>query len=137
MVEIDGSLRILVIDDNQDAADSLTRVLKLWGHDAWQAYDGATGLAMALVYRPSVILLDITLPDMNGLQLVDALRHRRGLEDVAVISISGHNDFDVVTELFAAGVNDHFPKPINLIALREVLDKRPRPTADPTLAVVV
>jgi CheY-like chemotaxis protein len=121
-------LRVVVVDDNRDAADSLVRILKLWGHEAWAAYDGPTGLATALVCRPDVILLDVSLPRLDGFALIAALRQQPACREVLIISVSAHNDFDLVTRLFERGVSEHFPKPVNLIALKALLDKRRDPT---------
>jgi CheY-like chemotaxis protein len=118
------ALRVVVIDDNQDAADSLARILKLWGHEAWAAYDGPTGLATALVCRPDVILLDVSLPRLDGFALIAALRQQPACREVLIVSVSAHNDFELVTRLFERGVSEHFPKPVNLIALKALLDKR-------------
>lgn len=111
--------RVLVVDDNQDAADSLARVLKIWGHDVWVAYDGAAGVVDALTACPDVVLLDFGLPDIDGFDLLAALR--RQYPRLAVISISARNDVDFVSRLAEHNVNEHFPKPVNLIALKDLL----------------
>jgi CheY-like chemotaxis protein len=123
MREDSHPLRIVVIDDNHDAADSLARIMKLWGHEAWKAYDGPSGLATALVYRPDVILLDVSLPGLDGFQLIAALRARSACNEALLISVSAHNDFDLLTRLYESGINEHFPKPVNLIALKTLLEK--------------
>jgi DNA-binding response OmpR family regulator len=111
--------RVLVVDDNHDAADSLARVLKIWGHDVWVAYDGAAGVVDALTACPDVVLLDFGLPDVDGFQLLAALR--RQYPRLAVVSISARNDLDFVARLAEQVVNEHLPKPVNLIALKGLL----------------
>ena len=59
--------RIVVIDDNVQAAETLAIILRYWGHDAYVAFDGPTGLAAVSEYRPDVVILDIELPSMSGL----------------------------------------------------------------------
>jgi DNA-binding response OmpR family regulator len=116
--------RVLVVDDNRDAANSLALVLKIWGHEVWVAYDGAAGMVDALAGRPDVVLLDFTLPDVDGFDLLAALR--RHLPRLAAISISARNDIDFVSQLADAGVNEHLPKPLNLIALKAFLKEPAR-----------
>ena len=111
--------RVLIVDDNRDACDSLARVLKIWGHDVWVAYDGAAGAVDALAAAPDVVLLDFGLPDIDGFELLDAMR--RQCPRLAVVSISARNDVEFVARLAGHGVNEHFPKPVNLIALKALL----------------
>ena len=61
--------RILVVDDLADAADSMAMVLRIWGYDAEVSYDGAASLATAAAYRPQVVLMDLGLPVMDGLEV--------------------------------------------------------------------
>lgn len=116
-------LRVLIVDDNRDAADSLARIIKLWGHDAWASYDGPSGLAAAIFYRPDVVLVDVSLPGMDGFQLVRAIRTQPALRGSLLISVSAHDDADLVTRLYDCGINEHLPKPINLIALKALLKR--------------
>ena len=64
-----GLLRVLIADGNRDAADSLSMLVKRWGHDVRQAYDGPTALEMTSAYRPDVLFLEMALPRMDGCQL--------------------------------------------------------------------
>jgi CheY-like chemotaxis protein len=83
-------LRVLVADDNRDAADVLSILVKLWGHDARQAYDGAAALQMAAAYQPDVLLLDIAMPKMDGFQLAQRLRRQARFQDTLLIAITGY-----------------------------------------------
>src|SRR6476661_3754128 len=74
-------LRVLVADDNKDAADSLAMLLKLWGHDASVVYDGAAAYRVAWNDRPDVLLLDIAMPNLDGYDLAGQLRRMRRFED--------------------------------------------------------
>src|SRR5690242_20523939 len=67
-------LRVLVVDDNQDAADSLSMLVNLWGDNARTAYGGMEALAMTLVQQPDVVLLDLSMPKMDGCQVARRLR---------------------------------------------------------------
>jgi DNA-binding response OmpR family regulator len=83
-------LRVLVVDDNRDAADSLGLLVRLWGHEARVAYDGPSGLAAALEFRPDAALLDVMMPGgMHGGQLAEALRHTPGVEGALLVAVSG------------------------------------------------
>jgi CheY-like chemotaxis protein len=66
-VEADtGRLRVLVVDDNEDGADSFAQLVKCWGADVWVAYDAASALPVARALRPHVVLLDLAMPRMDG-----------------------------------------------------------------------
>jgi response regulator RpfG family c-di-GMP phosphodiesterase len=67
-------LRVLVVDDNRDAADSLSRLVHLWGNDARTAYSGAAALEMMVVLQPHVVLLDLSMPKLDGCQVAQQLR---------------------------------------------------------------
>ena len=55
-------LRVLIVDDHLAAADTMSMLVRVWGHDVWQAYDGTSGLELAIAYQPDVLLLDIMMP---------------------------------------------------------------------------
>jgi CheY-like chemotaxis protein len=72
------TMRVLIGDDNQDAADTLATVLRLWGHDVQVAYDGPSAVVVASCFKPHVALLDIQMPKMNGGEVALRLRQQRG-----------------------------------------------------------
>lgn len=82
----DRPLRVLVVDDNRDAADSLADLARCWGHDSRVAYDGASGLRAAAEWRPDCCVLDIGLPGMSGYELARQLRRLPGLSAVRLIA---------------------------------------------------
>jgi CheY-like chemotaxis protein len=118
--------RVLVVDDNRDAADSLAMVVRLWGHDVQVAYDGLSAFAALGSYHPDVILLDIGLPGMDGFALASAIAHQPAWSDILIVSVSAYNDAVFVSRLVEAGVSEHFPKPVNLMALKATLERRKR-----------
>src|SRR4051794_25136378 len=67
-------LRVLVADDDRDAADGLDVLVRMWDHDARVAYDGAAALSMTFAYHPDVLLLDVGLPEMDGFRLARVIR---------------------------------------------------------------
>src|SRR5436309_1713733 len=82
-------LRILVVDDIRDAADSLTLLLQLLGHEARAVYDSVTALRVACSLRPEVVLLDIGLPDLDGYEVSRRLRQQVGLWDALLVAVTG------------------------------------------------
>jgi CheY-like chemotaxis protein len=85
-------LRVLVADDDRDAADSLSMLVKIWGHKVWVACDGAAALEMASAYQVDVLLLDIAMPTMDGCQVARQLRRQARFEDTLLIAITGWAD---------------------------------------------
>ena len=84
-------LRVLVVDDDRDAADSLAILVQLWGHDVLTEYDAASAFVGARSYRPHVVLLDIGLPRMDGHQLAREIRREAGTEAI-LIAVTGYAD---------------------------------------------
>ena len=84
----DRALRVLVVDDNADAADSLCTLLRLWGYDAHVAYDGTTGLEVASALLPDCLFLDIGLPGVDGYDLAQRLRAHPALMLTEVLKVA-------------------------------------------------
>jgi len=118
-------LRILVVDDNVDAADSLRMVLEMQGpHNVRVAYDGEAGLAAAREFRPDVALLDIALPKgIDGYEVARRLRGSPGLERTALVALTGYGRPEDRQRSDAAGFTAHLVKPVDTGALHEVLDR--------------
>jgi CheY-like chemotaxis protein len=120
-------LRVLVVDDNIDAAETLAMFLEFRGHVVRVCHEGPTALAMADQYRPDVLLLDIGLPGMNGCDVARTLRQRRWAEDTTIIALSGWNQDRDREASRAAGMNHHLAKPVDQDVLERLLaDVRPR-----------
>ena len=114
------SLRIMVVDDNPDTANSLAMMLRLDGHRVDVAYDGAAALTMAQAMVPDVALLDIGLPGMNGYDVARHLRAARG-DELTLIAITGWGQEDDRSRAYAAGFDHHMIKPIKPAALGALL----------------
>lgn len=114
-----GPLRILVTDDNVDAAETLSILLEMEGHDVTLAHDGQQALQMAAQCLPDVAFLDIGLPDMSGHEVAHRLRQIAGLERCAIVAVSGWGAPDDLARSSAAGFDAHFTKPV---ASNRVLD---------------
>jgi len=117
-----GAHRVLVVDDNRDAADLLVESLKAMGHLALAAYDGPTAIAVAATYQPEVALLDIGLPVMDGHELAARLRELPGLERLPLVAITGYGQEHDRRRSAAAGFDDHLVKPIALERVSAVID---------------
>lgn len=115
-------LRILVVDDNVDAADSLAETLEELGHKTAVAYDGPEGLTRARALSPEVALLDIGLPVMDGYELARTLKKEHG-EHVTLVAVTGYGQPADRARAKAAGFHHHFVKPIHLAALLALLQR--------------
>jgi len=124
------SRRILVIDDNQDSADSSAMVLELMGHTTERAYSGTEGLEVAGRFRPDVVLLDIGLPGMSGYEVATHLREAPWGKDAILIAVTGWGQEDDRRRSREAGFNHHLVKPIDIVELVALLDKL-SPVASP------
>jgi PAS domain S-box-containing protein len=116
------SLRILVIDDNEDNARGVGKLLNLQGHDVRTAYDGPSGLEAAYEFRPEVVLLDIGLPGMSGYQVARGLRRDDRTSAATLIAVSGYGQEEDRTRAYEAGFDHHLIKPIDFERLRSLLE---------------
>lgn len=106
------ALRILVVDDLTDAADSLAMLLTRHGHRVRTAYDGPAAITTAAEFAPHVILLDIALPKLDGYRVAVQLRQQT-MQRPCLIAVTGLGQTDDVAAARAAGFDHHFLKPVN------------------------
>jgi signal transduction histidine kinase/CheY-like chemotaxis protein len=133
-VEPTRRLRILVVEDNHDAAESLTALLELWGHDVRVAHDGVAALRLAESEAPDVILSDIGLPGMDGYELARQLRARPAFGRVVLVALSGYGRDEDRRLAAEAGFDHHMVKPPDLDALvRLIGNVAAAPIRPPTL----
>jgi signal transduction histidine kinase/CheY-like chemotaxis protein len=114
-------LRVLVVDDNADAAESLAALLGLEGHAVELAYDGPQALALLDGFAPDVALLDIGLPGMDGYQLARAIRQRPDGRALRLVALTGYGHDSDRARTAAAGFDAHLVKPVEMAALGAVL----------------
>ncbi|RZJ85280.1 MAG: response regulator [Massilia sp.] len=117
----DGPVRVLVVDDNADAAQMLATLLEAHGHVVSVEYDGTGGLARALRERPEVMLLDIGLPDMDGHELARRLRASSDTADAVLIALTGYGQSEDRERTRQAGFDRHLVKPADLSELLRIL----------------
>jgi len=116
-----GRLRVLIADDNRDAADSLAMLLSLDGHDVRTAYSGHTAVSLAQTLRPDVVLLDIGMPELDGYATGSAIRQQRGGADICLIALTGWGQEDDKRRSREAGFAMHLTKPVDPDRLRSTL----------------
>jgi CheY-like chemotaxis protein len=118
--------RVLLIEDNADAAETLREVLGLLGHEVAIAYNGPEGLAKAREVPPDVVLCDIGLPAMDGFDVARAFRADEAFEQVFLVALSGYALPEDIQRARDAGFHSHLAKPADLQKLMQVLGEAAR-----------
>ncbi|WP_439627070.1 PAS domain S-box protein [Gemmata sp.] len=113
--------RLLIVDDNRDAADSLAVLLELQGHEVRVAHNGPAALEVTKGYRPDVVFLDIGMPGMDGYEVARRLRQQPGLENVVLAALTGWGQKEDRRRTADAGFNHHLVKPPEPKAVAGVL----------------
>ena len=129
-----GERRLLVVDDNLDAAESLALLLRAQGHEVRRAHSGPEALEIARDFMPEVILLDIGLPGMDGYEVARAVRADGVLARCHVIAVTGYGRDEDRRRSSEAGFDHHLVKPVTLAALQAVLALSPRTADEPPAA---
>ncbi len=118
-----GVLRVLVVEDNLDQAESLEKTLKTWGYDSRICTSASEALALAPYYQPRVVLIDIGLPDMTGWQLAESLRKQGGSDGAVFIAVTAYGDEDDYRRSQRVGISYHLVKPSFQHQLHEILSR--------------
>jgi CheY-like chemotaxis protein/two-component sensor histidine kinase len=113
--------RVLVVDDNQDAANSLATLLKLQGHEVRVAYSGMAALEMTRTYTPHVMFLDIGMPGMDGYEVGRRIRQTPGLEKLTLVALTGWGQQEDRRRTAEAGFDHHLVKPPETDALSRII----------------
>jgi signal transduction histidine kinase len=113
--------RILVVDDNRDAADSLALMLRLTGHEIEIAYDGLEAVQAAAAFRPDVVVLDIGLPKMNGYEAARHIREQPWGQGMALIALTGWGQEEDKRRALEVGFDHQLTKPVEAVALEKLL----------------
>ena len=119
--QADATLRVLVVDDNIDAADTLAALLDMGGHATRVANDGYQAMAMAQEFQPQVVFLDIGLPGMNGYEVARKLRELPGMERAFLVALTGWGAREDRERSSEAGFDHHLTKPADMNAVETLL----------------
>lgn len=123
--------RVLVVDDNLDAAEGLAMLLNLKGHEVATAYDGPSALEQARKVKPDVVLLDIGLPRLDGFEVARRLREEHPSRPMLLVALTGYGHERDRVRAREAGFDHHLLKPVRLEMLEELLTA-PAPRAAPS-----
>jgi len=131
-------LRVLVVDDDRDFAESMAVILRAWRHDARVAYTGMAALRIFPVWLPHVVLLDLAMPRMDGFQLAQTLREQLALPHPTLIAVTGYGREEDRCRTREVGFTHHLLKPFDLGELEVILaglkiEKRVDPKATHSL----
>ena len=124
-------VRLLVVDDNVDAAETIARILQLSGHETECVYDGPTALAAVETKRPDVVVLDIGLPGMDGYEVARRLRARPAFRRVPLVAVTGYGQANDRQRSIQAGFDEHFTKPVDPEALEQFIARVAKRAAGP------
>jgi CheY-like chemotaxis protein len=113
--------RVLIVDDNEDSANSLAMILKLGGHETASVYTAVDALQHAATFKPDVVLLDIGLPGMDGYEVAQKMRELPGLRDIRLVAVTGYGRSDDRMRAREAGFDDHLTKPVEFAVLERTL----------------
>jgi CheY-like chemotaxis protein len=116
-----GTLRVLIVDDNLDAADMLDLFVSSLGHTTKLAHDGPSTIALAEAFAPDVIFLDIGLPILNGYAVARELRRRPEFGQVHIAAVTGWGQAEDRRLAREAGFDSHFTKPVSVTAVEDLL----------------
>ena len=121
--EVPTKRHVLIVDDNRDSADSLSKLLTIMGHEVDTAHDGEQAVEVAGAMRPEVVLLDIGLPKMNGYQAANTIRQQPWGKKMILIAVTGWGQEEDKRKSKEAGFDQHMVKPIDLRALMKLLSE--------------
>ncbi len=115
--------RVLIVDDNADAARMLARILRAEGHEIELAYDGHSALEALFQHPPDVVLLDIGLPGMDGYEVARRVRQNEHLESIVLIALTGYGQSEDRRRALEVGFDDHMVKPVNPDRLTDLIGR--------------
>ncbi|HEU5181711.1 MAG TPA: ATP-binding protein, partial [Candidatus Polarisedimenticolia bacterium] len=125
--------RILIVDDNKDAADSLGMLMRMLGHEVHTAHDGLEAVGAAATFQPEVVLLDIGLPKLSGYEAAGRIREQKGLTGVRLVALTGWGQSEDRRRSQEAGFDFHLTKPVEIDLLQEILAQPISEVASPEL----
>jgi two-component system cell cycle response regulator DivK len=114
---------VMIVEDFEDNRFMMKRLLEMSGYAVLEAVNGEEAVDLAVKEQPSLILMDLSLPLLDGLAATRRIRAYSGLRDVPIVAVSAHDTSDFHAEALAAGCNDYVTKPIDFDQLEELLRK--------------
>ncbi|HEX5081221.1 MAG TPA: ATP-binding protein, partial [Blastocatellia bacterium] len=127
-----GPMRVLVVDDNVDSAESMAMLLRLYGHEVRLAHDGEAALEEARSFKPDVMFLDLSLPKMDGYEVARRLRQEPATSGMTLVAMTGYGHEEERRRTHEAGFHSHLVKPVDFDLLRELLSSlSPNQTGEP------
>jgi Response regulator containing CheY-like receiver, AAA-type ATPase, and DNA-binding domains len=120
---MNSAKRVLVVDDFDDSRFSLSMLLKIEGYEVIEATDGAQAIEKALSDRPDLILMDLSLPVIDGLSATRQIRQSAAMKRVPIIALTAHDLIDIQSQAEDAGCTDYAPKPIDFTLLIDMMAK--------------
>jgi CheY-like chemotaxis protein len=118
-----GEQTVLVVEDFEDNRFMMRRLLEMSGFRVIEAVNGLQAVELAAAEQPDIILMDLSLPMLDGLAATRRIREQGGLKRVPIIAVSAHDSADFHAEALAAGCNEYVTKPIDFDRLVELLDR--------------
>jgi CheY-like chemotaxis protein len=116
-----ASKLFLVVEDFEDSRFMMRRLLEMAGYSVLEASDGEQAVKMAVESRPVLILMDLSLPKLDGLSATRQIRQKKGLKKVPIVAVSAHDSPESRTEALDAGCNEYVTKPIDFDHLHALL----------------
>jgi CheY-like chemotaxis protein len=113
----------LVVEDFEDSRFMMRRLLEMAGYRVLEASDGEQAIKMALAEQPTLILMDLSLPKLDGLAATREIRKQKALRKVPIVAVSAHDSPQTRAEALAAGCNEYVTKPIDFDNLNAVLER--------------
>jgi len=115
---------VLVIDDDEQLLELVQYQLRLVGFEVFTASDGAKGVKLAKKRRPAVILLDTTMPGMDGLEVLSELKHDEKTEHIPVFMLTGRTMMGDIERAFDVGADDYISKPVEMRELGKIIRRK-------------
>jgi CheY-like chemotaxis protein len=113
----------LVVEDFEDSRFMMRRLLEMAGYSVLEASDGEQAVQMAVESHPVLILMDLSLPKLDGLSATRQIRQKRGLKTIPIVAVSAHDSPESRTEALAAGCDEYITKPIDFDHLNALLQR--------------
>ena len=123
MTDSNANQTVLVVEDFEDNRFMMRRLLEMSGYEVVEAMNGEEAVELALRVRPGLILMDLSLPLLDGLAATRRIRQHEELRQVPIVAVSAHDTSDFHADALAAGCNDYVTKPIDFDQLEALLHK--------------